>query len=85
MSRATDSAMELRCPNCGQTHRGVSACALGVVLGVIEDRGELALETITPEIVAEIDVHRFWDRVGPAADWLEEQLLELGAKEAAAE
>ena len=54
----------MSCPNCGQTHRGVSACALGVILGVIEDRGELALDTITPEIVAEIDVNEFWDRVG---------------------
>jgi hypothetical protein len=83
MSRATESAMELRCPNCGQTHRGVSACALGVVLGVIEDRGELALETITPEIVAEIDVNEFWDRVGPVTVWVEEQLLALGAQEVA--
>jgi hypothetical protein len=56
-----------------------------VVLGVIEDRGELALDTITPEIVAAIDVNEFWDRVGPATVWVEEQLLALGAKEAAAQ
>jgi hypothetical protein len=71
----------MSCPNCGQTHRGLSACALGVVLGVIEDRGELAPETITPEILAEIDVNEFWDRVGPVTVWVEEQLLALGAQE----
>jgi hypothetical protein len=75
----------MSCPNCGQTHRGVSACALGVVLGVIEDRGELALNTITPEIISEIDVNEFWERVGPATVWVEEQLLALGAEEVAAE
>lgn len=71
----------MSCPNCGQTHRGVSECALGVILGVIEDRGELELDTITPEIVAAIDVNEFWDRVGPVTVWLEEQLLALGAQE----
>ena len=86
MSRATESAMELRCPNCRQTHRGVSACALGVVLSVIEDRGELALDTITPEILAAIDIDELWERFGgPAADWLEERLLALGAREVATE
>jgi hypothetical protein len=76
----------MSCPNCGQTHRGVSACALGVVLGVVEDRGELALDTITLEILAAVDANEFWDRFGgPAVDWLEEQLLELGAKEAGVE
>jgi hypothetical protein len=50
-----------------------------------EDRGELARETITPEIVAEIDVNQFWDRVGPATDWVEGQLLALGAREVVAE
>jgi hypothetical protein len=74
----------MSCPNCGQTHRGVSACALGVILGVIEDRGELELDTITPEIVAEIDVNEFWSRVGPVTVWVEEQLLALGAQEVAA-
>jgi hypothetical protein len=63
------------------THKGISACALGVVLGVIEDRGELELDTITPEIVAAIDVNEFWGRVGPATVWVEEQLLALGAQE----
>ncbi len=81
MSRSTQSAMKLRCPNCGQAHRAVSACALGVVLGVVEDRGELAVETMTPEILAAIDVDEFWDRVGPVTVWVEEQLLALGAQE----
>ena len=86
MSRATESAMELRCPNCGRAHRALSACALGVVLGVVEDRGELAMETITPEILAAIDIDEFWERFGsPAADWLDEELLALGAQRAAAE
>lgn len=75
----------MSCPNCGQRHRGVSACALGVILGVIEDRGELDLDTIAPEIVAEIDVNQFWDRVGPVTVWVEEQLVALGAKEVGAE
>jgi hypothetical protein len=76
----------MSCPNCCQTHRGVSACALGVVLGVIEDRGELALDSITPAILAGVDANEFWDRFGgPAADWLEEQLLGLGAREAGVE
>jgi hypothetical protein len=76
------SEMAQGCPNCGQTHRDISACALGVFLGVIEDRGELALDTITPEVVAEIDVNEFWDRAGPVTVWLEEQFLVHGAKEA---
>jgi hypothetical protein len=56
-----------------------------VILGVIEDRGELDLDTIAPEIVAEIDVNQFWDRVGPVTVWVEEQLVALGAKEVGAE
>lgn len=86
MNRETESGMEPTCPNCGQAHKGISACALGVFLGVIEDRGELALDSITPEILASIDADEFWDRFGgPAVDWLEEQLLELGAKEVTVE
>jgi hypothetical protein len=80
------SAIEPRCPNCGQTHKGISACALGVILGVIEDRGEVDLETITPEILAGIDADEFWGGFGgPAVDWLEEQLVELGATKVARE
>ena len=76
----------MSCPNCGQTHRGISACALGVVFGVVEDRGELAMETVTPEILAAIDIDEFWERFGgPAADWLDEELLALGAQRVAAE
>jgi hypothetical protein len=56
-----------------------------VVLDVVEDRGELAMETIKPKILAAIDVE-FWQRFGgPAADWLDEELLALGAQRVAAE
>jgi hypothetical protein len=76
----------MSCPNCGQkTHRGLSACALGVVFGLIEDRGDLDLDTMTPEVIAEIDVNEFWDRVRPLTAWVEEQLLAHGVEEVAAE
>jgi hypothetical protein len=69
------------CPNCGQAHGPISACALGVLLGVVDDRGELDIDSITPEILAGIDADEFWGRFGaPAVEWLEEQLLALGAK-----
>jgi hypothetical protein len=76
-----ESEIEPRCPNCGQTHKAISACALGVFLGVIEDRGELDLETITPQILGGIDADQFWGSFGgPAVEWLEDELLELGAE-----
>lgn len=50
---------------------------LGVVAGVVRDRGEYTEEQLL-ELLPQIDVSWFWDRWGgPAADWLEEQLGEL--------
>lgn len=71
----------MSCPNCNRDHRGLPECALGVLLGVIEDRGEIARETVTPEVLTSVDVNEFWNRLGPVTVWLEESLLELGAGE----
>lgn len=44
------------CDNCGREHGPLDECLIGVLAGVLSDRGH----TITPEMIAEVDVDAFW-------------------------
>lgn len=61
-----------RCPNCLREHGPLEACFLGVIAGVLVDRGT---REVTPEQLARVHVDEMWDRYGgPAVDWLEDHL-----------
>ena len=63
----------MSCPNCDHEHGAKSSCLLGVVAGVVRDRGEGI--DYTAEDLALVDVDEFWEAVGgPAADWLEKHI-----------
>jgi hypothetical protein len=69
-----------RCANCLREHGPLEACFIGVIAGVIVDRGKLE---VSPEQLARVHVDEFWDRYGgPAADWLEGHLRWLEANDA---
>lgn len=61
-----------QCANCAQEHGPIDVCLLGAVAGVVQGRDNVL--TVTPQILANIDMNSFWDRVGPVIDWLEEQI-----------
>jgi hypothetical protein len=72
---------DARCQNCLREHGPLEACFLGVIAGVLADRG--TRESISPELLAGVWVDEMWDRYGgPAADWLEEHLNWLEANDA---
>lgn len=67
-----------RCRNCLREHGPLEACLVGVLAGVVIERG--AREAIRPELLARVEVDELWDRHGgPAADWLEDHLRWLEA------
>lgn len=66
-----------RCPNCLREHGPLEACLIGVIAGVLVDRGT---REITPEQLSRVHVDELWDRFGgPAVDWLEDHLSWLEA------
>jgi hypothetical protein len=48
-----------------------------VVVSVIGDRAEIELAKISPDTVAQIDVHRFWEALQPRVADVERQLGEI--------
>jgi hypothetical protein len=66
-----------RCQNCLCEHGPLDACFIGVIAGVLVDRGT---REVSPEQVARVHVDELWDRFGgPAVDWLEDHLSWLEA------
>ncbi len=69
-----------RCQNCLREHGPLEACFIGVIAGVLVDRGT---SEVTAEQLARIHVDELWDRYGgPAVDWLEDHLSWLEANDA---
>jgi hypothetical protein len=61
-----------RCQNCLREHGPLQSCFIGMLAGVIVDRGEME---VIPELLARVHVDEAWDRYGgPAVDWLEDHL-----------
>jgi|GEM_PF-1912231 len=61
-----------RCQNCLREHGPLQSCFIGVLAGVIVDRGEIE---VSAEQLARVHVDEAWDRFGgPAVDWLEDHL-----------
>ncbi|HEX7244111.1 MAG TPA: hypothetical protein VF245_00925 [Solirubrobacterales bacterium] len=74
-----ESWPDARCQNCLREHAAIDACFVGVLAGVLVDRGTFQA---TPELLARVHVDEMWDLYGgPAADWLEEHLSWLEANE----
>ena len=72
-----EASPSVRCPNCLREHGPLEACFLGVIAGVLVDRGG---REIRPELLARVWVDELWDRYGgPATDWLEDHLSWLEA------
>ncbi len=67
-----EASPSARCANCLREHGPLEACLIGVIAGVLVDRGELE---VSPEQLARVHVDELWDRYGgPAVDWLEDHL-----------
>jgi hypothetical protein len=78
--RRVEASPPARCPNCLREHGPLQACLVGVIAGVIEERGTLVFGA---EQLAQVEVDELWDLFGgPAVDWLEDQLRRLGARDA---
>ncbi len=71
---------DVRCQNCLREHGALEECFLGVIAGVLVDRG---MGHLRPELLARVHVDEMWDRYGgPATDWLEGHLRWLEANDA---
>jgi len=71
---------DVRCQNCLREHGALDACFLGVIAGVLADRGTFEL---SPTLLARVHVDEVWARYGgPAVDWLENHLRWLEAADA---
>jgi hypothetical protein len=78
-----DTHWAWECPNCVKVHdtRSEGSCFLELVAVILRDRGTVCNETIA-NACESVDVDELWERFGgPAADWLEEQALELDRSE----
>lgn len=72
------------CPNCGRRFKDLTApehtdsgCFLGMLVGVVKDRG--LLPVTSSDVAAFQDVDRLWERWGdPTADQLEEEIGSRG-------
>lgn len=72
-----EASPSARCANCLREHGPLDACFVGVIAGVLVDRGTLE---VSPEQLARVHVDELWDRYGgPAVDWLEDHLNWLEA------
>lgn len=66
----------MSCPNCGQSHGVIQACLVGVILGVLADRGY----EISEDAPSHVDVDGLWERLAPMIDGVGRQLEDSPAR-----
>lgn len=65
----------MSCTNCGavkHSDKDYNACVLVALCGVLQTRGYTREEVRA--VMSSVDPDELWELVGPAVDWLEEQI-----------
>ncbi len=57
------------CRNCGRPHAGIDACLVGVIVQLVNDRGDHQ-PPVTAEDVARISADPFWNGANELIDWV---------------
>ena len=62
----------MKCPNCTKVHGPIDACAIGVLMQVVEDRRGRLSKDDRERILEAVDVDWMWEQfLGPAVDSIE--------------